>query len=638
MILIYLTIAWVGGIVAAHELERAPIATLLIVVGLAVAARLIRARRGTVIALAIATILGAGRYALAQPRIDERSLASVNDRGWATVWGYISAEPDARGAYTQLEITANEIEVAGERRPAHGKLVCNTPLYPSFSYGDAIRLEGLLETPPTLDDFDYREYLAARGVLTVARRARVVAMGGRGGSLVLRQILRLKTTLRSIIERILPHPDAGLLSGVLLGSNHALPQDVADAFRAAGLTHLVVVSGYNVGFVAQWMLLSAGLVLRRRSALWISLSGILFYAMLVGPSAPVMRAALMGGIVVFGQIVGRRSHTPTTLAAATLMMTVINPLQIWGVSFQLSFMATWALVTLAHRLETMAQTWLTGTSIGSRAQGWRFARELLLVTLAAQIATLPLIWYHFGEISLVALLANALVLPAQPPIMALGAIAVILGCLWLPAGQAAGWLAWPLLRYTTLVAVWLGSLSWASLVIPKISSIWIIALYSVLFLALSGSFRRGWQLLLSQFTSARTQKMLLPSLALVAVLVWAAALTAPDGRLHIYFLDVGQGDATLIRTPGGRTVLIDGGPDPTLLASRLGQILPFWQRRIDLVVATHADADHLTGLVPLAERYRIGQVLESPSMGESALTHEWHTQIAAQQIEPLAAN
>jgi len=635
---IYLTIAWIGGIVAAREWGRAPGMTLLIAAVLTSAAWLLRPKRPLAVALAAATLLGAGRYILAQPRIDERSLAAANDHGWATVWGYVSAEPSERGDYTQLEIAAHEVEAAGERRSARGKLVCNAPLYPRYEYGDAVCVQGVLETPPVLDDFDYREYLAARGVLTVARRARVTALGEREGSIVLRYILRAKAMLRDVIERILPYPDAGLLTGVLLGSNHALSDDLSEAFRAAGLTHLVVVSGYNVGFVAQWVTLLAGLAFRRRLALWASLGGILFYAALVGPSAPVMRAALMGGIVVFGQIVGRRSHTPTALAAATLAMTAINPLQVWSVSFQLSFAATWALIALAPRLESAAQALVAGVGANSQAQGWRLAREFLFVTLAAQIATLPLIWYHFGEISLVALLANALVLPAQPPIMALGALAVAAGCLWTPAGQAMGWLAWPLLRYTILVVRWLGALPWASISTPQTGSIWVWAFYGTLVLVLWGGFKRLWQTLRRWVTSARAQRALLPGLALVAALVWAAALSAPDGKLHAYFLDVGQGDAILIRTPGGRTALIDGGADPTLLASRLGQILPFWQRRIDLVAATHADADHLTGLIPLVERYRVGQVLESPAMGDGALAREWHAQLAAHQIVPLPAS
>ena len=101
-------------------------------------------------------------------------------------------------------------------------------------------------------------------------------------------------------------------------------------------------------------------------------------------------------------------------------------------------------------------------------------------------------------------------------------------------------------------------------------------------------------------------------LALAAVVVWLALRGLPDGRLHVYFLDVGQGDAILVQAPDGRQILVDGGPSPTALLNELGDVLPFWDRSLDLVVLTHPDGDHITGLIPLLDRYRVGQVLDVP--------------------------
>ncbi len=101
-------------------------------------------------------------------------------------------------------------------------------------------------------------------------------------------------------------------------------------------------------------------------------------------------------------------------------------------------------------------------------------------------------------------------------------------------------------------------------------------------------------------------------LALIVLAIWLAGRGLPDGRLHVYFLDVGQGDAILVRAPDGRQLLVDGGPSPVALLSELGDILPFGDRSLDLVVLTHPDSDHMSGLIPLVERYRIGQVLDTP--------------------------
>jgi competence protein ComEC len=111
----------------------------------------------------------------------------------------------------------------------------------------------------------------------------------------------------------------------------------------------------------------------------------------------------------------------------------------------------------------------------------------------------------------------------------------------------------------------------------------------------------------------------------------------PDGRLHVYFLDVGQGDAILLRTPGGRLILVDGGPDPLVLSSRLGEVLPFWQRRIDLVVSTHADQDHAGGLEGIVGRYQVTHIIESPVKGQGGSNPHWREQLSSAGARILTA-
>ncbi len=117
-------------------------------------------------------------------------------------------------------------------------------------------------------------------------------------------------------------------------------------------------------------------------------------------------------------------------------------------------------------------------------------------------------------------------------------------------------------------------------------------------------------------------------LALVAATIWLALPGLPDGRLHIHFLDVGQGDAILIRAPDGRQILVDGGPSPTALLNELGAVLPFWDRSLDLVVLTHPDGDHITGLIPLLDRYRVAQVLDVSQSDAAPEAGPWRARLA----------
>jgi len=334
----------------------------------------------------------------------------------------------------------------------------------------------------------------------------------------------------------------------------------------------------------------------------------------------------MGALVIGAALLGRRAHPLTALAAATLAMTAANPLLLWSVSFQLSFAATLGLLAALPAIYRRLAGHRSAPPDGAdaTAPAWAAVVSALGATVVAQLATLPVLWYHFGEVSLVSLPANALVLPLQGVVMPLGACAVALGAVWLPAGRVLAWPLWLVLRYTTFVVEALARVPGASLPVPPAGAWALLGLYTVAALALTLRRRPTVWARVRRAAGAAWRSGRAPvALGAVAALVWIGALQLPDGRLHAHFLDVGQGDAVLLRTPGGRTILVDGGPDPVLAASRVGRALPFWQRRIDLVVATHADQDHLAGLMGIVEHYEVGQVMQGPMVTEDPLQEAW---------------
>jgi competence protein ComEC len=375
----------------------------------------------------------------------------------------------------------------------------------------------------------------------------------------------------------------------------------------------------------------------KRRAVWIAIGGIVLYTLLVGADAAVVRAAIMGGLFVLALYLGRQSEVRTSLIFAAIVMTAINPYVLWDVGFQLSFAATAGLIWLAPLLERTAERPLAAlVGAGHARGGMRLLSAALLVTLAAQIATGPLIVYHFGRLSAISLLTNLLILPVQPMVMLAGGLAALAGMVWLPAGQFLGWLAWLPLAWTVWVVDWTAAAPFASVSLGHFSPWLLAAIYAGLAAVVwwasraqpEGEIESASQPVGGPRALRASTRMVFAAGAVIVALVWLAAAALPDGRLHVAFLDVGQGDAILITTPGGRQILIDGGPSATTTLWEMGQHMPFWDRSLDVVVNTHPEADHLTGLPEVLRRYRVSQVILPDVDNDTSLYAAWQGALA----------
>jgi competence protein ComEC len=400
-----------------------------------------------------------------------------------------------------------------------------------------------------------------------------------------------------------------------------------------------VIFGFNITVIAGMMTAIFARILGPRRAFWPVVAGIVLYVLLVGADAVVVRAGVMGILVVWAAYLGRQSTAIVSLFAAGLVMTLANPLTLWDVGFQLSFVATFSLILFAtpmsRRFEAAVRHRLPAgiapTLIG-------FLNDALIVTLAATVLTLPLIAYYFGRVSVVSPLTNMLVLPVQPPVMIWGGLAVIVGLpatlhpaleavLW-PVARAVAAIPWLALHWTVAVVQKLSPLPFASLEVNLgVVGLWsYFALIGLLMasgkpsLPLVGA---GLQRVKSALSSARLTTLAASLLVITASLLLMGLRSQPDGRLHVHFLDLERGEAVLIVTPDGQQVLIDGGHSPTELLGELGRHIPFYDRTLELVVLTHAGDDRLGGLVGLPERFEIEQVLQAPFPYPSTAYESW---------------
>ncbi len=635
MTLVYLAAAWLAGILLAKTIpfpwQVLPALALIGLLGLLLWRDKPRVRSGALCTLALA--LGAGRFLLATPHFDETSLATYNDTGQIALEGVIIGEPDERETYTNLRLRAEHLTLPDDtERRIEGLALVKADPYPRRRYGDQIRVQGMLETPPVLKGFSYRDYLARQGIHSLVRHAEITLLAEKQAHPLLHHIFTFKRYAQSTIARILPEPQAALLTGILLGVETGIPADLMEDFAATGTTHIIAISGFNITIISGIFAGLAQQLFNRRRAIWVAIAGVAGYTIFVGASAAVVRAAIMGGLYLLARNLGRETYAPASLAAAAIGMTAWNPHTLWDVGFLLSFAATAGLVLYTEPLEQFFERALAQITSTARAQSIvDLISEALIVTLAAQITTTPIILHYFGRLSLITLVTNFFILPAQPGVMIWGGIATLLGLIVRPIGQVVGWIAWVFLTYTITVVRATARVPFASAPVQMES--WMVFAYY----ALLGGFtwwlsqsreRRGE--LWDKLTARLDVKLLATAAAILLILAFSAWRALPDGRLHIVFLDVGEGDATFIQTPSGRQVLIGGGPSQSVLLSRLGRQMPFWDRTLDVLVLTHPGEAYLTGMIPVLERYRVETLIFRELGCEAEICTHWRRLVEAE--------
>ncbi len=638
-----LGVAWIVGIALARWLNLpwpvVAIASLPALSALFLYRHSPHVRTGAVLALALAA--GAFRLSFFQPTFDETHIAFYNDDNVPVkIIGRVVDEPDVRDDYINLRLRAESLQSGDTFRPVEGLVLVRAARYPERFYGDYLTVTGQLETPPIFDDFNYKDYLARFGIHSMMRRPQIELIESNQGNPFWTALLTFKVRASQTINRILAEPYASLLNGILLGIETGIPRALYEKFNLTGTSHVIVISGSNIALIAGIFLLLGQRVFGKRYAPPLAIVGVIIYTFLVGADAAVSRAAVMGTVFVVGISVGRPSLAINSLFFSALILSLINPLILWDVGFQLSFMATLGLIVLVPPLER-ATFGLLKRHLKTEQVGLAMAllNELLIITLAAQIITGPLIVYHFGRLSIISLLTNLLILPVQPPIMIVGGLAALAGMLWLPLGQLAGWLVWLPLAWSVWVVELTARLPYASLDLGRFPFWLLVLMYAAIAAGIWWANQpREDEVVRPRFAlpeiGSLTTRLWVGGAGVVALLVWLAVLALPDGRLHVAFLDVGQGDAILITLPDGRQILLDGGPSVTELNWRLGQEMPFWDRTLEVVINTHPDSDHLGGLVSLLDRYRVEQVLVTDIEGTGELYQEWETELAEAQLAP----
>ena len=550
-------------------------------------------------------VLGGCLYLYAQPISTADTIFFYNDSGRTLMISAVVAEPpDLRARSSLVVMRVTGFKVDGVDYPSGELIMAMLPANTDLVYGDQLRLYARPETPFEDDEFSYRQYLETRSIFSILPYPRIAEQRPAERITLLTRIYSLKQRLVMLNAEIFPPPESGLITGILLGPRNNIPDDLYEAFKSSGTSHIIAISGFNVAILAA---LISSICLRTfgkwRGAL-IAIITITFYTLLVGGSASVVRASIMGALAILAQLIGRRQAGVNTLALTAFGMLLFNPLLLWDVGFQLSFCATLGLVWFAGPMQewfkVKAARFIPQVYL-QRTADW--TGEYVLFTIATQITTLPLLAYHFHRVPLASMLANPLVLPAQPPLMIGSGLALLAGLIWLPLGRIAGALAVPFASYTIRVVEWTAGLHLPELWINEISLIAVLIYFSVLMVLI---YQTGWRKKVKVFINPAS---LLVGAALITAMIWQWRADLPDGRLNITLAGGSANGAALIQSPAGRSILINGGEDRNALLAFIGRRLPRMQSTLDFLVLTPGKNADLRAIPGTLGQLEPGEIL-----------------------------
>jgi competence protein ComEC len=607
--LIALTLAWLSGVVPV-AVWGAPwwVGSACVVVSgpALLLAGPLRTRYALLGVCAIAALLGGWRVHSGLTTHEPAWLGAIGED--AALSGTVVSEPDRGLTTTGYTVSVNSLGSSGSSPSSGGRVLVYLNQYTELLPGDHLVVRGELTAPPRFDTFDFRAYLARRGIWATMYHPQVVERR-EGDASPKRLLTNIRLRLDRSLQRSLPEPEASLASGIAFGRDDGLSNDAKNMYNQSGLRHLVAVSGSNVTLVAALTLWLWIPLVGRKSA-WIPAAvSIAVYLAAAGLSPSVLRAGIMAAIFLVGTAIGRPQGGLPALGGAVILMMMLSPGTAKDAGFQLSAASTAGIICFAPWLSRWLLA-LTARSRWTAVPAWTCQAAAL--TLSAAVATAPIMWVTFGRLSLISPVSNVVVEPVFVLAFWASVIAAVLGLFSDGLGHAAGVVAFFPLAFIGAAASFFAGLPGASVKTQGSSATVALGASGVLLAIGLLAYRypaaapeEGRE---TATRRSRTARFLWTAAAgataLAAVPVSILPARSP-GELRVDFLDIGQGDAALITAPDGEQFLIDGGPSGIELVRELGQVMPHWDRTIEAVALTHPQEDHMAGLPELDRRFHI---------------------------------
>ncbi|MFZ5875281.1 MAG: DNA internalization-related competence protein ComEC/Rec2 [Nitrospirota bacterium] len=551
-------------------------------------------------------------------------------------------------------VTAADLRFMGKTTaeiPGRIKLSGQPDAFTGLRYGDRIRLTAQFRPPRGFRNpglFDYGRWLERQGVIAAAtvKPGGIERIGHRASPL-LDPIYDWRERIRIAANASLPADVAPIFLAMVTGETGYLTAELRERFMASGTVHLLSISGSHLGLIAliifaavrmavvrlpERLLLRVTMrVMPSQIAAAVTVIPVTFYALLAGGQIATMRALLMILVYLFAVLIHRHGDLLNLLAFAAIALLAWDPHALTDVSFQLSFLSVWC-IALALEWSSAHEPAIEESDAARRRRRLRSAAAaLLLISVAAGVGTAPLVAYHFQQVNWVGAVANPIVIPLA------GALVVPLGLI---SGVAAAVSASPTLPF----AEWNTAALHLLLRVVDFFAAWPLSIIHVA--APSIVVLAAWYVIMSMLVDRRVKPWKRGLAAgLLIILAVPALIGTPrwmsSAKLEVTFLDVGQGDSAVVRFPSGRILVVDGGKRfYDLDAGRLVLAPTLWNRdvrKIDYLVATHPQLDHLGGLLYVADRFPVGEAWSNGRRPDTWAAREYEAILARRGIATSVA-
>lgn len=460
---------------------------------------------------------------------------------------------------------------------------------PSIKYGDSLYIEGEFKQPEEARNYkgyNYKQYLKTKKIIGTVELEKAKILKSSNGSF----IHNIQKYIKDTINGTLTDEEGNLLLAILLGDKDKLSEDIQESFKTSNLSHMLAVSGAHVSYIILGLTyVLQNSIIGKKNGKIVCIIFLLAFMAITNFTPSVTRACIMAILTLFSGIIYRKSDVYTNISVAALITLIFNPYSLLDLGFQLSYGGTIGIIIFIKRIQEKK----------SNSKVINYIKQMALVSIYANIIIIPIMMYHFNTVSFTFIISNIMASPILGIIVITGFLFIIASITVKPLTRLIAIFIKPILSILIKISQICSKLPFSNILVVTPYMFNVISYYAIILYCIKSKKNNKCKIIIC--------------LLIVLILINFIIYIFPQ-KLRIFFIDVGQGDSTLIITPDKKTVLIDGGGSDSF---DVGEkvLLPYLLDRrilkIDYVLISHFDTDHCGGILTIMEKVKVKNIIIS---------------------------